>query len=96
MQVRESTCIGIDGASTGTGLFTVLEMPTDTFVSAYAPTATVGWHDPNRSGDYLVTVPKEGFPWTLTAQKKSNKQGWGKIAMTDCFLSSWQDPSSLG
>lgn len=85
MQVRESTCVGIGGASTGAGLFTVRPIPADTFVCAYAPTATVRRHDPNRSGDYLVTVDREGFSVDIDGAENEYETGLGKTCNDGSF-----------
>ena len=85
MQVRESTCVGIGGANTGAGLFTVRPIPANTFVCAYAPTASLRRHDPNRYGDYLMTFQREGFSVDVDGAENEYETGLGRICNDGSF-----------
>ena len=60
LQVRPSLVVGLGGANTGNGLFTLKEIPATTWVTSYAPLAPVRIGREHQQSDYILKTTKNG------------------------------------
>ena len=67
--------VGIGGASTGLGLFTLKEIPANTFTCAYAPTATLSPNE--QDGDYTMELTIGGQRISTNGQENTFEIGLG-------------------
>ena len=60
LQVRPSLVVGLGGAHTGNGIFTLKEIPASTWVTSYAPLAPVRMIGRWEQSDYILKRTKNG------------------------------------
>ena len=56
LKISQSKVVGFGGSDTGLGLFTLKPIPKNTYICAYAPTASMQFCS-NQEGDYVIDVP---------------------------------------
>lgn len=81
--LKQSNVVGIGGASTGLGLFTLKEIPPNTFVCAYAPTATLRRNQ--QDGDYAIELTIGGRRISVNGQENTFEIGLGMFVNDGTF-----------
>ncbi len=75
--------VGIAGQDTGLGLFTLKEIPKNTFICSYAPTATL--RTTTQYGDYAMELNIGGEKISINGQENDYEIGLGIFANDGTF-----------
>lgn len=60
LQIKQCRIVGISGSSTGLGLFTLKEIPQNTWITSYAPLAPIRLGHGHESSDYIIKTIRDG------------------------------------
>ena len=83
LYVSKSEVVGVGGFDCGLGLFTLKEIPRNTFICSYAPTATL--RTTTQDGDYAMELTIGGDKISINGQENEYEIGLGIYANDGTF-----------
>ena len=94
LYVSKSRVVGVGNADTGLGLFTYEDIPKNTYVCSYAPTASL--KSTTQDGDYAMQLTVAGERISVMGKKTPMKLAWESLRMMAPFLLAWFLRNFLG